>query len=496
MLKLEKAFSWKKRYLSGYGPAVQRRKIIPFNLYQGNDTSAYRPEVWANEAVRLLWEDMVYAGLVHRDFSPEIANFGETVHTRKPGTFVAKRKQNDLDDVDDQDVTATKIDVVLNQRVYISFVIGDGEKSKSFQDLFKIYLEPAMNGEARLLDQVIAGQVYQFLGNRAGGLGSLTSSNGHDYLMDARKVFNDSAVPSEMRWMGLSSPSETLLQKTALFKQAQQIGDQGQALRNALLGHLGGWNTFLSLNTPAVRGATQGTATTTAAAAAAGATSISSTAAIVTGAYFTIAGDMTPLRATTTAGSGPYTIGISRPLLNAVASGAVLQPYASGLINQGSAIAAGDTTLVVTDGYPKGWMKPIVVDGTGVPVVGQLVSFKAVGGTLYTPEYCIVQVLASGTQILLDRPLDNAVADNDIVDYGPNGDFNFGFRQPAVALVNRSMDIPEEGTGARANRAIFNNMSMRVVMTYDGKKQGTRVTLDSLFGIKPLDTAQGMCLLG
>ncbi len=139
-------------------------------------------------------------------------------------------------------------------------------------------------------------------------------------------------------------------------------------------------------------------------------------------------------------------------------------------------------------------MKPIVFDGTGVPSVGQLVSFKAAGGTLYSPEYCIVQ--ASSTSILLDRPLVNAVADNDIIDLGPNGDYNFGFRREAVALVNRSMDLPEDGTGARSSRAVFNNMSMRVVMTYDGKKQGTRVTIDSLFGIKPLDTAQGMVICG
>lgn len=494
MRLIERVNSAKTRIRYGTRQQLSR----PYNRFHGNDTTAFVPEIWAQESVNLLWEDMLYAGTVNRDFSNEVAEFGETVHTRKVGTFHAERKQNDLDDVVDQDLTATKIEVKLNQRLYISFVVGDGERSKSFKDLISTYLAPAMMGQARFLDRCIGGRVYQFLDNRCGGLGMLTASTGSDYMIDSRQVMNDNFVSFDSRWMALASGTETALQKVDLFKSAEKVGDGGLALRNALLGRKHGFDTFLDLNTPSVTSATKRTATTTAAAALKGATSISSTASVTAGEYITIAGDMTPLRVTAVAGTGPYTLTISRALIRDVASGAVLTPYASGLIDSGSAIAAGDTTDAVNDGYPEGWMGWIHVDGTGVPQQGQLVAFKAVGGTVHSPEYCIVQVRASGGdyEIMLDRPVEDVIADNDIVDYGPNGDFNFFYQRDALALVNRPLALPPSGAGARAAIGVANNMSLRVVITYDGKKQGTRITIDGLFGLKELDTDRGGVMLG
>lgn len=461
--------------------------------FLGNDTTAFRPEVWANESVRLLWEKMVYAGTVHRDFDNEIAEFGEIVNTRQVGNFTTKRKQNDLDTLADQDATATKIQVKLNQRAYNSFVLGDGDRTKSFKDLFQIYLEPAMGAMARFLDQCIGGQVYQFLGNVTGGLGSLSSTTGHNYLLDARQKMNDNRAPDDNRHMGLCSASETMMQKVDIFKSAEKRGDGGRALTNALLGRVAGFNNFLSLNTPSVRGATKGTATTTSSASSAGGLVVNVTSAAVTlaGVYYTVVGDMTPLRVASVSSTA---LTNTRALLNDVANGAAVQPYSTGLINQGSAIAAGDTTVGVNDGYPSGWMGPIVVDGTGVPKQGQLVAFKAAGGTVYSPEYCVVQ--ATATSIVLDRPLETTLADNDIVCYGPNGDFNFGYCKDALTLVNRPLALPEAGTGARAAVAEFNSMSLRVTFSYDGAKQGTRCTVDGLFGLKVLDTNQGTVMLG
>lgn len=490
MLTLVRKSFGRKKYIAN------KKKIRFFNPFHNNDTTAFRPEVWANESVRLLWEQMVWAGIVYRDFDPAIAQFGDTVHTRKVSTFTALRKQNDLDTVTEQDATATKIDVKLNQRVYTTFIIGDGERSKSFKDLFQLYLEPAMAGNARLLDQVVAGQGMQFLANRAGGLGQLTAQNAHDFLIDSRGVMNNNRVSAEARWMGLSSPSETLMQKTDLFKSAERKGDGGLALREALLGRVAGFNNFLSLNTPSPRGGTTATATTTTAAQNAGDSTVvvASAANLAAGAYFTVAGDYTPLRVASLA---TLTITTNRPLLRAIASGATVTPMATGAINQSASVAAGDDYATQASGYPVGWAKEIIVDGTGVPKVGQLVSFKNVSGSVvHTAEYCIVQVKASGTQIVLDRPLEVAVLDNDIVCYGPDGDYNFGCQREAVALVNRPLALPISGTGVLADSAIFNNMSLRVTIAYDSQKQGTRVTVDGLFGVKTLEVLKGVVLLG
>lgn len=485
---IEKKLGRKRYVVKG-----MRRKL--FNPVHANDNTAMRPEAWASEAIRLLFEDMVYAGLVYRDYSPVIAKFGESVHVHKPGTFVAKRKQNDLDAVAEQDATSTDTEVKLNQRAYITFIIGDGDRSKSFKDLIAMYLEPAIKGEARLLDQVVGGQVVQFLGNRAGGLGQISPSNAHDYLIDARGVMNVNVAPLENRRMGLASPSETVMQKVDLFKSAERRGDGGTALMNALLGRVDGFDNFLSLNTPSPRGAVQGTATSLTAASAAGALIINVASASVTlaGVYLTVDGDYTPLRV---ASVSTLALTMNRPLLRAVPSAAVVRPCSTGLINQSASVAAGDIYATQASGYPIGWMKEMVVDGTGTPHLGQIVAFKAAGGTVYTPEYCIVWVAADGLSFMLDRPLESQLLDNDIVCYGPDGDYNFMFQRDALALVNRPLALPEQGIGVRAATAEFANMAMRVSMSYDGSREGTRVTIGSLFGVKILNTALGGVLLG
>ena len=64
-----------------------------------------------------------------------------------------------------------------------------------------------------------------------------------------------------------------------------------------------------------------------------------------------------------------------------------------------------------------------------------------------------------------------------------------------MALVTRPLAAPAAGTGALSSVASYNGLSIRVVMTYDGVKQGHLVTVDMLCGIKILNTDLGIALL-
>src|ERR1700722_3724839 len=83
---------------------------------------AYIPELWANESIAILEENMVLGNLVHRDFEPLIAAYGDVVNTRKPGEFIPMRKTA-ADSVTVQTPTATSVPVVLNQHLHTSFII-------------------------------------------------------------------------------------------------------------------------------------------------------------------------------------------------------------------------------------------------------------------------------------------------------------------------------------------------------------------------------------
>ena len=127
------------------------------SLY-ANDNDAMIPEIWANMGLAILEENMVAAALVHRDFSPEVAQFGDVVNTRRPGQFKIRRK-GDNDPVVGQDAITNNVRVPLDQHFYTNFTIKDGEASKSFQDLVDIHLLPGMQNIARAIDRAILGRV-------------------------------------------------------------------------------------------------------------------------------------------------------------------------------------------------------------------------------------------------------------------------------------------------------------------------------------------------
>lgn len=130
-----------------------------------NSLDAWVPEVWAQETLAILEEQMVIGNLCHRDFNDEISEFGNTVNTRRPNEYIAKRKGVN-DDVTVQASSATNIAVVLNQHIHTSFTIKDKEQTLSFQDLIRVYLNPAALSIAQKIDRILMGQVYQYFVNR------------------------------------------------------------------------------------------------------------------------------------------------------------------------------------------------------------------------------------------------------------------------------------------------------------------------------------------
>lgn len=446
-----------------------------------NTFDPYNPQHWANESLAILEENMIAGGLVNRDFNDQLASYGQIVNTRKPAELTAEPYEKG-DTITIQDASAVNTQVKLDTMLDTSFTVYDVEQTYSFKDLVEIFMEPAMIAQGRMLDRKILGKASQFLGNQVSGLGLLSKTTAHDTLVDTHKKLNLQKAYETGRNVVWTPSSHAHLLKTDLFVSAERAG-QSETQRAASLGPKFGMQHWMSLNTPGCTGATTLTATTTTANTAVGDTVVNVTAAtnIATGRYMTVVGDMTPLRVSAV---NTLAITVTRPLIGATTSGAAVQPYADAVINNAS-------------GYAAGWNKWIQVDGTGVPKVGQIVGFKAAGGTVYAAEYIIVDVKAgSNYYIRLDRPLEDALADNDIANLGPSGDINFAFHRDAITLVNRPMAIPVVSAGARIGVARSRHMALRVILAYDNTKKALVVSIDSLFGIKTLETALGCVVYG
>ncbi len=430
------------------------------------------------------------AKLVNRDFSKDVAQFGDVVNTRRPGTFKNYRKV-DTDSVTLQDASATNVPVSLNMHNYISFTIKDGEASKSFKELVDVYLKPGAQGIARAIDRMLCGQAQRFQTNASGKLDGVTASTISDFVLEARETLNNNNAYPQNRNLVLGSSAETIMLKTDMFLKANERGDGGQALEEARLGRLLGFDTFLDQNATGV------TTTSTldyvagvisnsggyAAGETGSLTVIILAYEVVDGEFVNIVGNGQLQRITAnTASTNTTAITLSPALKYAVANDAIVTVYRSCEVD--GTTASGYVKHIVLDGY----------EATKVPQVGQLLAF----GTTTRHTYTIIEAYenpsnASQTFVYLDRALSETVTDGDSAYPGPMGGISLAFHKDAIALVSRPLAMPR-GAGVSAGVLDYNDVSMRVAMQYDIATQGTKVTLDLLCGVAVLDTNLG-CVL-
>jgi len=455
-----------------------------------NDLDAFIPELWAQEGLMLLENNMVAGNLVHRDFENQIAQFGDIVNTRLPANFVGKRK-TDADSVTVQDAVTPNVAVPLNQHLHTSFLVKDGEESKGFQSLRDNLLAPAMLSLGQMVDEVVMTQAYQFLSNSVGGLGVTPTK---ETVIAVRNKLNQNKVPMQGRNLIITPQTEADLLAIDSFVTADKVGDEGSALREGSLGRKYGILHWMSQNTPSVPGGVSGNTILTDLAINLGAGYPKGTTvmtidgrvagtAIQSGSWITIAGDDTPQRVVSSVGAGtPTSITVTPGLASAVADDAAITEYVPGQVNFGA-------------GYALGYAKDLVIDGFAIaPNTGQLMSIAPAVATGAEPTYGAMSTPTT-TALLLNRPLEVAAVDDHFVAPGPAGNYNFAFHRQALALVTRPLAAPAAGTGALSFVANFNGLSMRVVMTYDGEKQGHLVTCDLLCGVKVLDVALGAVML-
>ena len=465
-------------------------RMVVVAVCYANDNSAFIPAIWSQMGLAILEENMVMANLVHRDFENDVANFGDTVNTRRPGQFGIRRK-TDASGISQQDATATNVQVKLDQWFYTSFTILDGERSKSFQDLVTVYLLPGMQTIARAVDRTVLGQIHKYLrapNNRAGRLAAMDGTNSGNFALEARQHLNENKAYPDNRRLVLSPASETALLLNSQFISAEKRGDGGTALDNARLGRILGFDTFMAQNTPYSNGSGDTAAGTITGANAIGATG--SLPCTVTGyvtnvgEFCNVAGNDQPTFVTaTTNGTGNTT---------AVTLNEALK-YATGALAVATVYKACTVNLI--GGYAAGWSQEVLVDNFVVaPAVGQLIAFN--GGTRHT--YTIIESYASGGSqaLILDRPLDYSLADDDKAFPGPAGSFNWAFHRDAVALVSRPLALPNQSMGVMADVAVHNNVAMRVTMQYSIQSGGTIVNLDILGGVALLDVNLCVPLLG
>lgn len=451
-----------------------------------NDNTASIDQHWVDMTLLFLQSNMVAASLVKRDFEDMIQDHGDIINVRRQQDFVMRRTA-DFVNLDTQDAVSNKIQVPLDQWATVSFLIGDGERSKSFANLANEYLEPAAIALGEAVDKIVLGQVARLSTNFAGELNAMNASNAQRFLVETDKALNDSKCPQVGRQLILSTNAKAQLLQSSIVVEADKRGDEGTALREASVGRIYGFQTWMDQNVNSVDPSdTDSTAFVTGTVAYAKgytgdiAVTTNPTGQVV-GEYVVIEGEghAHVLSAT---GTAPDDITLVDPLKRPVAAGSDVTIYNSALAN--GAQSLGAYGLMNVDGLASG--KPLQI--------GQLLAHGTGGSRKVYTIIDIVVVSATEVQVQLDRPLETAWADNDVLFPGPAGDMNVAMHSDAVALVVRPLATVPEGEGARSFVASFGGLSIRMTATYDGLAHSTRVTLDLLCGVQILD-ARLACIM-
>lgn len=444
------------------------------------DVTALIPEWWAREALAYMEAKKVLLGRVNRDYEKYFAVAGEVVNVHHELGFTAKRKFRN-ESVVKQQPQATGDTVVLNQHLHVTIEIDDRDQQAVQQDLIAKYAPRGAEAMVSAMEQVITGEVYNFVGQSAGAVG-IAAADVDAGVMNLREFFQRENTGSS-RLISVGAATDKLLQNVDRYISASEIQDaiaQG-SIRNGLLGRLRGFDVYESSFCPEIPG-TQTTvdgAINNGAGYPVGTTVLTVDtfgAALVNGAWCLIEGEMLPHRIVAAVGNPCTQITISPALRVAVDDDDAIFVMETGTIDHPDGVG---------ESYAAQYGDVIQITGfTDFPIIGQGVSF----GNSAT-AYMVTDVTESDGTILLNRPLDEAVAHGATVALMPYGNYNLAMVPEAVTFVNRPM-APAQFS-VRSGWAASEGLSLRVTFAYDPDYMITTVTFDTLCAVKTLDTRYG-----
>lgn len=202
------------------------------------------PSIIAKEAMDVLRANAVMANLVHRDYSNDfVGAVGDTITVRKPATFVAN-EYNASQGLTVQDATETGVPVQLNKHLDVSFAVTSKQLALSIEDFSKQLIVPAMQAFADKIDAYLIGLQSSVTNRVPHASGAVTTAD----IIAARKFLVDAKAPTTDRHFVYGSNVEADLLATDLFIHADQVGDNGTALREASLGRKYGMDFYCDQN--------------------------------------------------------------------------------------------------------------------------------------------------------------------------------------------------------------------------------------------------------
>jgi ribosomal 50S subunit-recycling heat shock protein len=402
----------------------------------------------AKIAVRILENELVAAGLVHRAYEDEFAGMvnglkkGDTISIRKPAQFTVR----DGAVASSQDVVEGKTSMTVDKQKGVDFEFTSKDLTLSVSQIADRVIKPAMIQLANQVDSdvlALTKNVPNWVGTPGTAIASFAA------MARAAERFDLTGVPQDGR-NAILSPTDAWAMagsQTALYMQNMAQ----KAYREGAIGEIAGFNTHRSVNlrshtfgprggTPLVNGAAQ--VSTYA--------SVKDTAA-VGGVGSLITDGWTAAAASRVKQGDVFTIA-NVYAVNPVtkATQAYLQQF---VVNADvSSDGSGNATLSIT---------PAIITSGAFQTVSAAPADNAALTFVGTASAVVAQ--------------------------------NVAFHKNAFGLVVVPMEKPEGAV--RCARESYKGLNVRLIPFYDGTNDVSKWRLDILYGVKTLDERLA-CLIG
>lgn len=244
----------------------------------------------ARQALLRLQSNMVMAGLVYTDYSSEFKEKGDTIQIRKPATFIADEFG---ETINLQDVGEKYVLVKLDKIADVSVEVGSKELTLNIEDFGAQILDGATLAIAEKIDQDLCG-LYADIPYYSGTGGTTPSKL--DDISAAMLVLNNNRVPMSNRATVWDPYAQAKLVTLEALANASASGSTA-ALREASMGRVLGFDNYMDQNIKKQTAGAFTALTDVTGTAAKDATAITltsaagaSTAKVLKGDVFTIAG--------------------------------------------------------------------------------------------------------------------------------------------------------------------------------------------------------------
>ena len=195
----------------------------------------------ARQALPVLIDNLVMPNLIHRDFSEEFHDVGDTVQVRKPVVFTAEDFDAEAG-VNWQDMREEGVDVTLDHIATVDARASAIESATGIADLNRVFIQPAAAALAEKINRdglKLYADIPSFVGTAGVTPASLNE------LSDARRMLNMNRAPLAGRRAVWDTEADAKLTQLPAIVNAEKSGSV-EALREGSLGRVYGMENYMS----------------------------------------------------------------------------------------------------------------------------------------------------------------------------------------------------------------------------------------------------------